>query len=199
MKWLHSKQRGAVCVWGSAADQTLFCQPLSAQLPCPENSLAVLGCPAQFPPLNLGWPFVKILLQCNTAFTHLCRWHFVRARGRIIDWKSGGEAWWFCMVASSPEVCVCLRDSIQPRAALNRGNPSFLSIVSSLHKTFHSFLPGLIPLYVFFCTPRFPLFSLLDLFSSSFIPWIAASHQPCRVKSPESKKELASLYLYFYF
>lgn len=25
MQWLHSKQRGPVCTWGSAADQTLFC------------------------------------------------------------------------------------------------------------------------------------------------------------------------------
>lgn len=121
----------------SSSCRSLFCHPLFAQLPCPENSLEVLGCPVHFAPLNLGWPCVKILLKCNIAFIHLYHWHLCEmSQGRIADWKFGGEAWWFCMVALSPKVCVCLRHRIQPRAALNRGNPSILLVVFSYTQLF---------------------------------------------------------------
>lgn len=51
---LHSKQRGPVCAWGSAADRTLSRQPLFAQLPCSEKSPEVVGCPVQFVSLVLA-------------------------------------------------------------------------------------------------------------------------------------------------
>lgn len=51
---LHSKPRGAVCAWGSAADQKLSRQPLFAQLLRSEKSPEAVGCPVQFAALSLG-------------------------------------------------------------------------------------------------------------------------------------------------
>lgn len=67
VQWLSSKQRGPVCAWGSAADQTLSHQPLFAQLPPSEKSPEVIGCPVQFAPLSLGWQSAPMLKHYSGA------------------------------------------------------------------------------------------------------------------------------------
>lgn len=64
---------------------------------------------------------------------------------------------------------LCLPEAQDPTQSCSEQGESIHSSHSFfLYSTFHSFLPDLICLYVSFCTLKFPLFSLLDLFLSSF-------------------------------